>query len=889
MTDTTNGQDIMYGQYNVPPPKEMVKFGVGQPSTQMLPLELIRQGMDYTRAITNPSLLQYGDIPGYAKFDDCLAKYLSNSYEHQVNPDELFITNGNTDAVAFFCSLFTSGREVIVYVEEPTYFLALNIFKDDFKLKTESIPICNDGIDMDELEMQIKQSAIDYPNALRVLYTVPTFHNPTSYTMSHEKRLRLGKLANSNENFIILADEVYQLLYFNSNHKPSLPLCYYTDKAISMGSFSKILAPSLRLGWMQIKNKDIMNIFKGCGQMDSSGGKSPFVQSIVHGVIMSGGLDANIVKCRNFLGTNCRALSQLVMEKLSDYVEFIEPSGGYFLWLKLKEPFKSSDLVEHSAEHLVQFIQGTKFSAHNGCNDYIRLSFSYYDSEGFDIGIDRMVNLFKSVKEKYREETEIRTLVCGSRGKLGLRIAELMKNDEFLVMTKELGRCHSVDQLKYKLTCVSVIIDVSSVDGLTTLLTALIDTKLTLPLVIGTTGDLPMDLIKEYSKVAPVALVSNFSEGVSQTLDLLKTVNEDLWKISMVETHHTQKKDAPSGTAKTLASAFDNGVNIESRREGDVIGTHSITLDSEMESIEITHNAKNRDLFAEGALKYVKWIINQPSGLYTSMKPQELHFSKYSGCGNDFIIVLVSEVQGKYPLEMVLEMCSRKTSVGADGLITVEPYGNDIRWTYYNSDGSNVEMCGNGARCVVQYCLDKNLKTFGRNFTLVNNFNIETRVIFEDKIFYVQMPNAKFKKFIDETHSQYSWSIQKLIEVGVPHFVFEEPEMDKIKHPSFHASHVKNRTGINANTNLYFVDEETKQIHIRTHERGVNQETLACGTGCCAVAFNEFNKSGNAKRKFELIVKSGDLITVLICPDVDTGDIIPLLSGPAKKIFNAII
>jgi len=188
-----------------------------------------------------------------------------------------------------------------------------------------------------------------------------------------------------------------------------------------------------------------------------------------------------------------------------------------------------------------------------------------------------------------------------------------------------------------------------------------------------------------------------------------------------------------------------------------------------------------------------------------------------------------------------------------------------------------------------QYCLDKNLKTFGRNFTLVNNFNIETRVIFEDKIFYVQMPNAKFKKFIDETHSQYSWSIQKLIEVGVPHFVFEEPEMDKIKHPSFHASHVKNRTGINANTNLYFVDEETKQIHIRTHERGVNQETLACGTGCCAVAFNEFNKSGNAKRKFELIVKSGDLITVLICPDVDTGDIIPLLSGPAKKIFNAII
>ena len=98
MTENTNGQDIMYGQYNVPPAEKMVKFGVGQPSTQVLPLDLVGQGMDYTRAITNPSLLQYGDIPGYAKFRESLSEYLSKGYEHRVSPDELFVTNGNTDA-----------------------------------------------------------------------------------------------------------------------------------------------------------------------------------------------------------------------------------------------------------------------------------------------------------------------------------------------------------------------------------------------------------------------------------------------------------------------------------------------------------------------------------------------------------------------------------------------------------------------------------------------------------------------------------------------------------------------------------------------------------------------------------------------------------------------
>ena len=155
--------EINYGQYTVPPPEEFVKFGVGQPAPSMLPLDIIKSGLESMTEITNPLLLQYGDIPGYKQFRESLAKFLSKQYEtkHEKNmmkvfdnsviPNELFITNGVTGALSLFCSIFTETGTT-VYVEEPTYFLAINIFKNDFKLNCVSVPIEEDGINLDILE-----------------------------------------------------------------------------------------------------------------------------------------------------------------------------------------------------------------------------------------------------------------------------------------------------------------------------------------------------------------------------------------------------------------------------------------------------------------------------------------------------------------------------------------------------------------------------------------------------------------------------------------------------------------------------------------------------------------------------------------------------------------
>lgn len=893
----------MYGQYTVPPATEMVKFGVGQPSPATLPLDLVKEdGLGYINGITNRSLLQYGDIPGYKAFRNSLSEFLSKGYKHEVDPSHLFVTNGVTDAITFFATMI-AYRKPIVYVEEPTYFLALNIFKDDFKFKTQTVPIYSDGIDVDKLEEHLASQPEDQ---LQVLYTVPTFHNPTSYTMSHEKRLKLAELTKKYENFVIVADEVYQLLYFSEEHTPPLPLCYYTDKAISLGSFSKILAPSLRLGWMQIRNKELMELFTKSGQMDSSGGKSPFVQAVVHGIILNGGLQANIEKCQTFLRENCAALSDLVREKLSDHVEFIQPDGGYFLWLKLKN-LRAHNLVKIATEHKLQFLPGTRFSACGGCNDYIRLSFSYYDPDGFETGVDRLIKLFEHamVEEQKRFENSVKVILSGHNGRLGSRIKNLISNDDNFSFRVGLDRStmptflRDVQSGSFEQKSKDVVIDVSSPEATTTLLKCFLENGVSIPVVIGTTGDtMPDQLIKEYSKVAPVALISNFSKGIPQFLELLENVDEGLWDLSMVEKHHVHKVDKPSGTAKTLALALASDIPIESVREGEIFGVHSVILDSEMEKITITHEAKSRDLFAEGAIRYAKWLVEQKSGFYDSMYTNKstmdgVSFAKYTGCGNDFVIFNAEELADSNASVDVAKLCKRGKSVGADGVIVVDT--EFLKWHYYNSDGKSVEMCGNGARCVVQYLLDHD-HVEQKDFTLTNNFDIKTNVSFEsDGTFFVHLPD------VDLDGADYgfsSTSIEKpdgamsvdFYTVGVPHLcVMFPPEVD-LPDPTAFGEDLRTK-GHDVNVNFWKLNDKTGNLEVRTYERGVYAETLACGTGCtaCAVAFNRYKIGELESNVYHIKTVSDDILLVKFDYDTRRNIANVALSGPAERVFEGVL
>ena len=888
---------IQYGQYIVPSSDEMVNFGVGQPSNSFLPLEKVKKGMVTLLSEDNPALLQYGDIPGYYAFRKCFSEYLSEKYEKNVSPESLFITNGITGGLTLLCSILSGKyKNIAVFVEEPTYFLAINIFKD-FGMKIYPIEIENDGINTVALENKIRKIKAESQEDIKfLLYTIPVFHNPTGYTMSHKKREQIGDLSEDYD-MIVLADEVYQLLYFNQQDKPPLPLYYYGDNIISLGSFSKILAPSLRLGWIQTSHKFI-DMLVSSGQLNSSGGINPVISAIVHNIIKMGNLEKNINEVRGQLKTRCEVLCD-VLEKNGTNFVFERPKGGYFLWLKLPN-INTVSLLPHAEKNRVKYHSGNKFSANDMLKEYLRLSFSYYSDEDMKIGASRLVATIDS----YLENIKPSISVLGSHGRLGSKIVNEIKKSSKYIFHQEIERIirfipHQSQQ--------NIIIDVSSPDGTKNLVNYLNEKAIRVPLIIGTTGDLPMVEIEKYSRYNPVAIISNFSEGIPMMCDFIKNIDAYYWGIKITEKHHQHKLDKPSGTAKTLANQFYEQPEIESIREGEIFGEHSISLESENELMRIEHIAKNRDLFAQGALRYIDWIQTMANGIYYGMDKREIEFHKYTGCGNDFVIVNKNfhQIDSNRVTSFVKNICDRSRSVGADGVIFVNSgeTQSEVEWEYYNRDGSNVEMCGNGARCVAKYYYE-NIKN-NKYFQLKNNFGIESNVEIIGKMVKVSMPPLKIinlpfeKEFVEYVENlilqvqneSYFRSFYRAVknnkikykgtvEVGVPHIVLEVKDLNKIDIEKVCNAWLDKFSDLK-NYNLNFV-EYGETLILRTFERGVYGETLACGSGCCAAASFYMNNQKNRSRN--ILVKSGDILVV----DFDDNSKISIL-GKAEKTFKGFL
>jgi len=467
--------------------------------------------------------------------------------------------------------------------------------------------------------------------------------------------------------------------------------------------------------------------------------------------------------------------------------------------------------------------------------------------------------------------------LLGFKGRLGSKILEQsQKQSQFKV--EPIPRDAKFDK-DFK-----VIIDVSKPEGTAHMLTTLLSLNKHVPVVIGVTGDLPMDLIHQYSQVAPTALISNFGFGIPQFVKFLGVVtNEDDWKISMVERHHIHKVDKPSGTAKTLASCLKSKFEIDAVREGEIIGDHDITFESDYEKLTICHHAKDRALFAAGALRYAAWLPQQPTGLYYGMEKQKIHFSKYEGAGNDFVFLKNSTFRTKdEKVRFVQKVCCRGTSIGADGTIFVEKRNKVAYWEYYNADGSLVAMCGNGARCVARYSLnqgwdcDQLENSHGIKQKFFQKENKEVCVEMP-KIIVETVPEGVLKLGEDPLLKPYIY--EGFYTLGVPHSIFRVEDINLSPNPIGEAF----KKFIDVNTNIYKKTEDA--LFVRTYERGVYDETLACGSGCCSVAHHLWSKEKIGKEtNYYITVKSGLIVTVNI---KDDGTI--YLAGPARKVFDGTL
>jgi 4-hydroxy-tetrahydrodipicolinate reductase len=217
----------------------------------------------------------------------------------------------------------------------------------------------------------------------------------------------------------------------------------------------------------------------------------------------------------------------------------------------------------------------------------------------------------------------VRVLLIGAAGRMGKTITDLASSDSKIdiIARSDLG-----DPIEPPMKNCDVAIDFSHADAITEICRAALQRRK--PLVIGTTGHSTEQrrTIEETAQSLPIVFASNFSIGVNVLFWLTSKAAEQLgsdFDAEIVETHHKMKKDAPSGTAKTLAEVLKattrtrSEIPIQSIREGDVVGEHTVIFSGPGERLELTHRAASREIFARGALRAAEWIVSQPPGLYS--------------------------------------------------------------------------------------------------------------------------------------------------------------------------------------------------------------------------------------------------------------------------------
>jgi DNA-binding transcriptional MocR family regulator len=361
-------------------PAGMIDLAIGQPSPWLLPVGAIAASCtDFARR-REPTLLAYGTEQGDGSFRQTLAGVLEPIYGLAVDPDHLLVTNGASQAIDLVCTLFAQPGDTI-FVEEPTYFLARKIFADH-RLNPVALPMDAEGLILEALEGELTRTRPAF------LYTIPTYHNPSSICLSAARRARLADLSRAC-GLLVVADEVYHPLSYGSAPPPPMASFVPSANIISLGSFSKILAPGLRLGWLQAPPAVIERMVK-CGLLDSGGGLNPFTSGVVRSAIELGLLAKHLALLRRTYSERLVAMGAALRERLGGRIDFKQPEGGFFIWVKMPEGTDARELFRRAKAQQVEFMPGAWFSSLQGLTNYLRVSFAFYDTPDLVKGVERL-------------------------------------------------------------------------------------------------------------------------------------------------------------------------------------------------------------------------------------------------------------------------------------------------------------------------------------------------------------------------------------------------------------------------------------------------------------------------------------------------------------------
>ncbi len=354
----------------------IIDLGWGHPDPALLPLEAIRHASNRALERLGLETLQYGHAAGPGPLLEYLMTWIESREGRVPADDEIMVTGGNSHGLDQLLTLCTTPGDTIL-VESPTYHLAVRILHDH-PLNLVPVPTDQEGLNVDALAGMLEQLRLR-GQTVRALYLVPTFNNPTGLSLSLARRQRLVELAAEAE-LLIIEDDVYRELVYDPPAPPSLWSMAPSGVVARLGSFSKSLAPGLRVGWLTA-GRQVISRLTGGGMLDSGGGVNHFTALVVASLCESGDYDAQIARLRATYRERRDALVGALARELPPGRSFQAPRGGFFVWVALPNEVDAKSLLPRAEALGVSYLPGQVFYLDGRGQNALRLAFTLYSPD----------------------------------------------------------------------------------------------------------------------------------------------------------------------------------------------------------------------------------------------------------------------------------------------------------------------------------------------------------------------------------------------------------------------------------------------------------------------------------------------------------------------------
>ncbi len=363
---------------------DMISFAGGLPNPKSFPVEAINNATSKVLTEDGDKVLQYSTTEGYRK----LREFIAHRYQRQgmdVEVEDILITNGSQQCLDLVGKVFLD-RDDGVIMERPTYLAAIQAF-GLYEPKFHSVPLLDDGADTNILEKILEEENI------KLFYTVSSFQNPTGITYSESKREKVAEIMAEHET-ILVEDNPYGEIRFMGEDIP--PIKSHLPDSILFGTFSKIVSPGMRMGWI-VAPPEIMDKLITAKQA-SDLHSNYFTQRVVYQYLRDNNVDQHIRSIKQLYKSQRDQMVHSIKKYLPEGVKHTSPQGGMFLWVTLPEGTSTMELFKLAMEENVAFVPGETFYTEDPEKNTMRLNFSNSSVEEIEEGMKRLGNAIKKVE-----------------------------------------------------------------------------------------------------------------------------------------------------------------------------------------------------------------------------------------------------------------------------------------------------------------------------------------------------------------------------------------------------------------------------------------------------------------------------------------------------------